>query len=239
MLKPCLWVGSCLAVGLLLGLLIADVITVRRVPAPDLEIASAATPEGPVGQQPAAALATEPEQPSAERTWISSKAEALLRELMAESWTGLEGNAWDAQYEVEERFIVDAPEDSTWITVTSARVPCERVDDFLAKQNDPEFGTPDRCDRWLRAAAETLAKHGIEDRGPGSFLNELGADRSVRVMLLYAGWQRDPNRSDEIQLVHARPVPVYPQAEFTKQRSAAQNAIYQAMKLGPYAYAQR
>jgi hypothetical protein len=58
-------------------------------------------------------------------------------------------------------------------------------------------------------------------------------------MLLYAGWQRDPNRSDEIQLVHARPVPVYPQAEFTRQRYEAQNAIYQAMKLGPYAYAQR
>jgi hypothetical protein len=56
-------------------------------------------------------------------------------------------------------------------------------------------------------------------------------------MVLYAGWFKDPQAGSGIQLVDARPAFVYPTAGFKEQSNAAQNAIYRAMQLGPYAEA--
>jgi hypothetical protein len=109
------------------------------------------------------------------------------------------------------------------------------VDALLARHREAELGAPDRCDRWRRAAIETMRRHGIEGKTPEEFLDELEADRSVRVMLVYAGWSRVPGTDDEIQLVDARPAFLYPQTQFKAQNIEAQNAILRVMKLGPYA----
>jgi hypothetical protein len=164
--------------------------------------------------------------------WITAEAEALLADFMAEAWTDSEATDWARDYTSEGRFILEDTDGSRWITLTAARVPCERVDRFLAKQDDPGFGKPDRCDRWLRAAAQSMTKYGITDRTPGEFLKQINADLRVRVMLVYAGWYKDPNRPERIQLVDARPVIVYPETGFTEERREAEHAVFQAMKIG-------
>ena len=56
-------------------------------------------------------------------------------------------------------------------------------------------------------------------------------------MVLYAGWFKDPEAVSGIQLVDAHAAFVYPTASFKEQSNAAQNAVYRAMELGPYAKA--
>lgn len=241
MLKQSLWAAGCLGFGLLLGALMADLVRVRpsvspRLPelGPELAALPEAAPESEAAQAPAPPPEAAPE-PDPERAWISAEANELVDRFMAGPWPELDASAWSRQYASEARFLVDGTDGEEWITVSSARVPCERVDALLARHRDAELGTPDRCDRWRRAAVETMRSHGIEDKTPEEFLDELEADRSVRVMLVYAGWSRVPGADNEIQLVDARPAFLYPRTQFKQQNIEAQSAILRVMKLGPYA----
>ncbi len=242
MLKQSLWVAGCLSFGLLLGGLIANFIRVMPEPpkAPFKEVAAKIaalpdeTPQTTLVEGPDAAPETVPEL-DPDRAWVEAQAKDLLEQFMAHAWTELDTHQWSQHYQADASFLIDGSKDHEWITVTAARVPCESVDAVLRRADDPALGRPDRCDRWLRAALETMRRYGIEDKSPGELLAELGADRRVRVMVVYAGWFRDTEANSGIQLVDARAAFLYPAAGFKAQNYAAQTAIFRAMKLGPYA----
>ena len=142
---------------------------------------------------------------------------------------------WIGRYASEDEFLVANEEDSVWVTVTSVRVPCARVDKQLARNLDLGPAAARTCQRWLRAAAASMKRHGIRGKTPREFLQELGSDESVRVMLIYAGWMRDPDQEDRIRLIEAQTAEVYPRSDFAERRSQAQNAIFRRLQLGPYA----
>ena len=223
MLKHALWAMSCLVIGLVTGTLIAGVID-TKLPAPE----GPAAPETIAEEQLASEAAAEPALTS-EQDWIIGEARTLIHEFMRRP----EGGPWRAAYSVEDHFVVNADQ-GRWVTVSAARLPCSEVDGWLAQQDDTELGLPDTCRRWRRAAADAMTHHGIRGRTPEVFLDELGADRSARVMLVYAGWARDPNRDGEIRLVDARAASVYPRSDFMSQRTQAQTAIFEALELGPF-----
>ena len=154
---------------------------------------------------------------------------------MAEAWPGLEVGGWFRTYRPEARFMVDDADGDQWITVTTTRVPCMEVDAVLARLQDPNQGEPDRCARWVRAAEHTMQKHGITGRTTDEFLEQIGANRSIRVMAIYAGWVRNSETDGRIRLVDARAARLYPPAPFKQQNNEAQNEIFRLMKLGPYA----
>jgi hypothetical protein len=135
--------------------------------------------------------------------------------------------------------LYQSAEGDRWITLTAARVGCEDVDRVLEEYGDPDVGRPEACDRWLEETRSILARHGMRDRDEREFLKQLDIDTSVRVMLIYAGWQRDPeSRADSleaIQLVHAQIAPVFPQSAFGRSRRLALNQVMRALRLGPYA----
>ena len=230
MQKRSLWAAGCLGVGLLLGALIASVVQVRPDPpvqTSEFEPAPIAPPELQVDE-------AEPE-PDPQQELIRGQAKALVDRFMNVPWPELNGTGWSRLYTSEAEILVDGVDTNAWMTVSSARVPCENVDALLVRSKDPDLGTADRCKRWLRAAVETMRRHGIADRTPQQFLEELGAERNVRVMVVYAGWSEDPEENDSIHLIKARPVFVYPQTSYKQERDAAQTEILRAMKLGPYA----
>ena len=239
MLKPSLWAVGCLSFGLLVGGLLANLVRVEpeppRVPIEEVTAQIAALSEetylATLVEAPAA-----PSETESDREWVEAQAKDLLEQFMAHPGPELDTGQWSRDYEADASFLIEFTENE-WVTVTAARVPCESVDAVLRQAANPDLGQPDRCERWLRAALETMRRHGIKDKSPGEFLAELGADRSVRVMVLYAGWFKDPQAGSGIQLVDARPAFVYPTAGFKEQSNAAQNAIYRAMQLGPYAEA--
>ena len=235
MRKQSLWAAGCLSLGLLLGALVASLVRVD----PATQIAALppeTSPSGEPAEAPAAPEASEAEPPpDADRAWVEAQAKDLVKRFMAHPWPELDTRQWSSNYVPKATFLIDGTENHEWVTVTAARVPCESVDTVLERAGDPDLGRPDRCDRWLRAALDTMHRHGIDDKSPGEFLAQLEADRSVRVMVVYAGWFKNPQANDEIQLVDARPAFLYPTASFKEQNNAAQNAIYRAMKLGPYA----
>jgi len=240
-LKQSLWAAGCLSFGLLVGGLLANLVRVEpqppRVPIEEVTAQIAALSEethlATLVEAPAAPSETEPDP---DREWVEAQAKDLLEQFMAHPGPELDTDQWSRDYKVDASFLIDGTENE-WVTVTAARVPCERVDAVLRQAANPDLGQPDRCERWLRAALETMRRHGIKDKSPGEFLAELGADRSVRVMVLYAGWFKDPQAGSGIQLVDARAAFVYPTVGFKEQSNAAQNAIYRAMELGPYAKA--
>jgi len=147
--------------------------------------------------------------------------------------------SWTDLYEAESRVIYQSSEGSRWITLTAARVDCEDVDQVLEEFADPQVGRAEACTRWLEETRSILARHGMWDRYEREFLRELAIDTSVRVMLIYAGWQRDAESAvddlDGIRLVHAQVAPVYPQSEFGRTRRLALNQVMRALRLGPYA----
>ena len=147
--------------------------------------------------------------------------------------------AWSRDYRNESSFLFEGLDRQRYITVTTARVPCQRVDRVLAQLRDPSVGRADRCERWRAKATETMAKLGIDGRSADEFLGELGANTDVRVMLVYAGWEREPGAEGQLRLVSSEPVAVYPQPEFADRDYAARDRIYRAMKVGPYAEDQR
>ncbi len=221
MWKHALWMGSCVGGGLLAGLLVAGGIRVRQ----DTALPAA---------QPAADAAAETpllEPPSGEAQAIRARAESLLKEFMAKS----EDTAWIGAYVADAQLLVDATEDGKWVSVSTARIPCEHADRYLREQADEALGQPDRCQRWLQAATQVMKRYEMADTTPHALLAELGADRSVRVMVMYAGWARDAARPDRLQLVDVRAVPVYPEAGFGRRHNRAQNDIFRATRLGPYA----
>lgn len=232
--KWSLWAAGYLGAGLLLGALTASLVQVRSDPpgqTPEFE------PDPVVFPTPPAKLQTaEVElEPDPQQELIRTQAADLVRRFMNVPWPELNGTEWSRRYTSEAEILVDGVNTNAWITVSSARVPCEKVDAVLVQSEDPDLGPADRCTRWLRAATETMRRHGIENKTPQQFLEELGAERNVRVMVVYAGWSKDPNENDAIRLVEARPVFVYPQASYKEKRDDAQNEIFRAMKLGPYA----
>ena len=245
MRKQSLWAAGCLGLGLLLGGLLASLVRVdpdpAKVSAEEVAAQIAALPPetSPSGEPAAASAAPEASEaeppPDPDRAWVEAQAKDLVKRFMAHPWPELDTRQWSRNYVPKATFLIDGTENHEWVTVTAARVPCESVDTVLERAGDPDLGRPDRCDRWLRAALDTMRRHGIDDKSPGEFLAQLAADRSVRVMVVYAGWFKDPQANDEIQLVDARPAFLYPTASFKEQNNTAQNAIYRAMKLGPYA----
>lgn len=244
MRQQILWAAGCLGFGLLLGGLMASLVRVDpNPPAPieEIEAEIAALSPAQTGMDVAQSMAPDASsmspgsaEPDADREWIELQAKQLVRRFMENSWAEFD-TQWATHYAAEAGFLIDRANDNAWVTVTAARVPCERVDLLLRRSGDPELGQPDRCNRWLRAATEIMRQHGIEDKTPSEFLHELQADLSVRVMVVYAGWFKDPNANGEIQLVDARSAFMYPVAQFKQQNNEAQNAIFRAMQLGPYA----
>ncbi len=221
MRKHALWMGSCVGGGLLAGLLIGGGIRVQQDAAM------------PAAQPTAHAAAGTPllEPPSGEARAIRARAESLLKEFIAES----EDTAWIGDNLADAQLLVDATEDGKWVSVSTARIPCEHADRYLREQADEALGQPDCCQRWLQAATRVMKRYEITDTTPYALLAELGADRSVRVMVVYARWARDAERPDGLQLVDVRAVPVYPEAGFGRRHSRAQSDILRATRLGPYA----
>jgi hypothetical protein len=142
---------------------------------------------------------------------------------------------WKSSATRESDFLYEGLDGQRFITMTTARVDCALVDKTLAKRNSPETGRPDRCARWLEKTKQRMSKLGIADRTPQQFLQELGVDTSVRVMLVYTGWERDPGADDGLQMITTHGVPLYPQAAFPEADYSARDEIYRAMQLGPYA----
>ena len=230
MWKQRLWLGSCLGAGLFVGLLIAGTIQLRTLPELDLSVSGKTLRSAETATAPAEASPTR----ERERAWIRDEARRLVDDYMAEVWTELEIDAGEAEYAPEVRFLIDATDSAKWVTMSSARVPCASVDHYLKTRNDLEAGTPDRCKRWLRAAKEIIQANGHEDLSPQDLLTELDADQSVRVLLLFAGWQAGSAPDGEPKLIEARAAYVYPQRDFVAQRDLAQNTVFRTMKLGPY-----
>jgi len=146
---------------------------------------------------------------------------------------GLVPRDWQRNFTTDAEFVYESPSGRRWITVTTARVPCERVDRALAR--NPAAASPDRCAATLAQAQHVLQRYGVDANDPMTALQELGIDPSVRVLLVYAGWQRDPNEAGAIRLIESHVAPVYPRRGFTERRREALDGIYEAMKLGPYA----
>ena len=228
------WIAAgCLTIATLLGTLLTD--PVRTLPllrdsAPELLAVVEPQIEAVTESSPAAAL-----EPNPDRARITAEAEALIQQELARAWPEIDTTAWSEHYVPDADFLIDGAHGNKWITVTSARVPCEDVDRVLAELNDPNVGMPNRCDRWLAAAAQVMEAHQIKERTPWELLEELDADRSIRVMLVYAGWFKDPEQDGVIHLVDSRTVPLYPASQFIQQKDQAQIALLLAMKLGPYA----
>jgi hypothetical protein len=142
---------------------------------------------------------------------------------------------WKSNATSESDFLYEGLDGQRFITITTARVDCVLVDKTLARRNSPETGRPDRCARWREETKQRMSKLGIADRTPEQFLQELGVDTSVRVMLVYTGWERDPAADQGVRMITTRGVPLYPQAAFPEADYSARDQIYRAMQLGPYA----
>lgn len=199
------------------------------------------TPRWRAEVEPVTAPTVEPEpqapvDPLHERLFV--EASRIAKQHYAEADDSLLAS-WSSHYETESSFLFEGLHRKRFITVTTARVPCERVDRALIQLADPGVGRADRCARWRAKADEAMAKLGIHDRSPDEFLGELGAQTDVRVMLVYAGWERDGASETGLNLVGSESVPVYPQQEFSDRDYEARDRVYRAMKLGPYAEEQR
>ena len=66
-------------------------------------------------------------------------------------------------------------------------------------------------------------------------LRQLGASTDVRVLLVYAGWQRDPEGSGEIRHVTTESVSVYPRGDFAERDYGARDRVYRSLEIGPHA----
>ena len=224
MWKHLTWAGGCLSVGLVMGSLIASVIDAEPVSP------SAESPDFEAAIEPELLVEAIPEA-NPDEDWIRTEAAALAAGHVRKS----DLDSWIGRYTSEDEFLVANDEDSVWVTVTSVRVPCARVDQHLARNLELGPGVARTCRRWLRAAAASMKRHGIRGKTPRQYLQELGSDESVRVMLIYTGWMRDPDQGNRIRLIEAQTAEVYPRNEFVERRNQAQNAIFRRLRLGAYA----
>jgi hypothetical protein len=175
----------------------------------------------------------EPELLDPTRERLLAQAEALASKVIQNDDLHPVLAKWRGHYAPHASFRFDGLDNRRWITVTSARVDCAYVDEVLRRNAD--LGNADNCARWAEKAREVMERFGIKDRSPTRFLEELGAEQSMRVLLVYAGWQRSGDGPDDVRLVASEPVLVYPQSEFPERDYAALDRIYRAMKLGPHA----
>jgi hypothetical protein len=167
------------------------------------------------------------------REQMLTRAEELAREVIDDGALHPVLEKWRGHYAPHASLRFDGLDDRRWITLTAARVDCAYADRVLRRNAD--LGNADNCARWLEKTREAMERLGITDRQPAQFLEELGAEQSVRVLLVYAGWQRAGDGADDVRLVASEAVLVYPQGEFPERDSAALDRIYSAMKLGPHA----
>jgi hypothetical protein len=207
-----------------LALLALAVNLVSRRPAPP-------QPAVPVPAVAPPMAAPEPADPT--RELVLAQAERLVHDVVAEGELHPVLARWRDRYAPDARFRFEGLDGRRWITVTAARVDCGWADEVLRRNAD--LGDADNCARWTEKAREAMERYGIADRSPAQFLEDLGAEQSVRVLLVYAGWQRTGEGDDEVSLVASAPVLVYPQRDFPARENAALDRIYRAMKLGPYA----
>ena len=210
-----------------LALLALAVNLVARRPAP---------PPQPAGEVPvpvAVPPMAQPEPVDPRRKQLLARAEGLVREVMTRDDLHPVLAKWRGHYAPDTSFRFEGLDGRRWITLTAARVDCAHADQVLRR--NASLGDADNCARWGEKAREAMERYGIADRSPAEFLDQLGAEQSVRVLLVYAGWQRTGDGDKDVRLVASEPVLVYPQREFPERDHAALDRIYRAMKLGPYA----
>jgi hypothetical protein len=208
----------------------ANVIGVESGPQPPLPQASESWKTTTPAAHPPVTLPREVAQaPDPLRDELVGEANRL-----PESWLATAaGKPWRGDF-VPDTTVLYEEGTRRFVTVTAARVDCRRVDRFLRKQRDTEVGRPDRCARWLERARETMHELGITGQTPEEFLEQLGAETHVRVLLIYAAWDRDDSAGDLRRLLASEPVPIYPQSDFASRDFEARDRIYQVMRLGPH-----
>jgi len=136
---------------------------------------------------------------------------------------------------VSSDLLLTSEERGTWVTRTEVRVPCAKLDRFLAELRDPKLGPPRHCERWVEATAERLEQYGISDVGAREFLSRYGGDQSIRVLWVYAGWKPASNAAGaDLELVTAQSAPIFPGSEASELRRAALTQIYETLELGPH-----
>ena len=211
--------------------LMANVIGVESGSEPPLPEASAPWKTAtPVAAPPVALPQAVAQAPDPLRDELVGEADRL-----PESWFATpSGKPWRGDF-VPDTTVLYEEGNRRFVTVTAARVDCMRVDRFLRKQGDTGAGRPDRCARWLERARETMHEHGISGQTPEQFLEQLGAETHVRVLLIYAAWDRDSAAGGTLRLLASEPVPIYPQSDFASRDFEARDRIYQVMRLGPHA----
>ena len=219
---------------------VASVVAVRE-PTP-IELRSI-VPSGPVEPrlEPGPAPAPEPESDPL-KAWIVRRAAELASEQVGDQLGALGAQVQGTQVS-ESRFVLDAADRGLWVTQTEVRVPCRALDTAMTSLRQAAPGRPHHCERWVEATAQVLERHGVTAVSPREVLEQWGGDRSVRVLLVYAGWSLSAKdgeaaRDAEPELLAAHPAPVFPRTAFPTSRRAALNAVYEDLALGPY-YAER
>lgn len=190
--------------------------------------------QGPARALPAPFAAPEPKAEDPLHSYLASEAEQLPERFFGEG-SGLALADLRDQIRLATDVVYESPDRQRWITSTAVRVDCAEVDRLLRRQDDPSFGRPDRCARWHQEASELMHRHQLPAMDPAEFLEQIGAEPTARVMLLYAGWHRDPEAEDSVRLLAAQPVHVYPHEGFAERDFRARDQLNRALKLGPYA----
>ncbi|MFQ5514595.1 MAG: hypothetical protein ACE5FG_09145 [Myxococcota bacterium] len=242
MWRHALGISGCAALGLLIGLLLPGVVRQHEPPAVEPTPPPSSTAAEP--RESGSAKPATPPLPDPTLAGLETETEALLEAELQRLAQELDAPAWLERYTTETEILVDGrATGARWVLRGTVRVPCERVDAFLAQRREPSWGEPDRCRRWREAARQVLANDPATQPGiaPDELIHPLEEDRTVRVLELYVGWRAPPRAraGSQLQRRLVAVTPLYPQAGFVRRRNEAQNSVLRALELGPYAIARR
>jgi len=175
-----------------------------------------------------------PAEPDPAHDILPDLADALVYEhLQADDTSRLLAH-WRTSATSESRLLFVAPNGRRVITLSSARVPCDDVDEALEHVRNALVGEPGLCERWKAEAVQALEESGVTGAQARRFLREQSVDTSVRVLLVYAGWRRTGKGLEDWMLVSEHTAEVYPQSDFGVARRVALDAVMRRLGVGPY-----